>query len=197
LKTSLCLTMLSLSIPLLGSFILALLFVYKFVVYPAYISPLSKIPNAHWSAPISPLWILWTRYHCRENRDVHKAHLHHGPVVRLGPNEVHMNDLVSLKTVYAGGFEKGEWFSIFDNYGYVSFPCEYLHSIESYIEYRVCSPRGIPVHTQLENGCSQTPIRSQTSKTRQPWQSRLKSYCMNVCFRYLPQLQALNSQIRV
>jgi hypothetical protein len=105
------------SIPIFGLLGLFLLVVYKFIIYPTFLSPISNIPNAHWSAPVSPLWILWTRYKCRENRDVHTAHLHHGPVVRLGPNEIHVNDLASLRTVYAGGFEKGEWYSIFDNYG--------------------------------------------------------------------------------
>lgn len=109
--------MTSFSIPLVGLLGLFILAVYKFIVYPIFLSPLSKIPNAHWSAPISPLWILLTRYQHRENRDVHTAHLHKGPVVRLGPNEVHVNDLASLRTIYAGGFEKGDWYSIFDNYG--------------------------------------------------------------------------------
>jgi len=94
-----------------------LLAVYKFIVHPTFILPLSRIPNAHWSSPISPLWILWTRYCCRENRDVHAAHLKHGPVVRLAPNELSINDIGGVRTVYAGGFEKGQWYSIFDNYG--------------------------------------------------------------------------------
>jgi hypothetical protein len=49
--------------------------------------------------------------------EVHAAHLKHGSVVRLAPNELSMNDIGGLRTVYAGGFEKGQWYSIFDNYG--------------------------------------------------------------------------------
>jgi hypothetical protein len=109
--------MTSLSIPTLGLLSIFILAIYRFIIYPTLLSPLSKIPNAHWSAPISPLWILLTRYRHLENRNIHTAHLKHGPVVRLGPNEVHVNDLASLRTVYAGGFEKGDWYSIFDNYG--------------------------------------------------------------------------------
>ncbi|EKD20425.1 uncharacterized protein L3040_004288 [Drepanopeziza brunnea f. sp. 'multigermtubi'] len=105
------------SIPVLGLLTLSLLAIYKFVIYPVLLSPLSKIPNAHWSAPISPLWILRTRLLKQENRKTHDAHLKHGPVIRLGPNELSVNDLAGLRTVYAGGFEKGEWYSIFDNYG--------------------------------------------------------------------------------
>ena len=108
-----------LSIPVLGFAVLSVLALYKIIIFPGFISPLSKIPNAHWSSPYSAFWILWTRYHCHENRSVNAAHLKHGPVVRLGPNELSVNDVGGLRTVYAGGFEKGQWYSIFDNYGYV------------------------------------------------------------------------------
>jgi hypothetical protein len=111
-------TMLLLSIPVLAFIALVLLALYKFIIYPAFISPLSKVPNAHWTAPFSPAWIIWTRFRARENRTVHAAHLRLGPVIRLAPNELSVNDVAGLKTVYAGGFEKGEWYSIFDNYGY-------------------------------------------------------------------------------
>jgi hypothetical protein len=109
-----------LSIPILSASALLLLSIYKFIINPTFLSPLSKIPNAHWSAPISDLWILWIRYRVRENRVVHAAHLKHGSVIRLGPNELSINDIGGLRTVYAGGFEKGDWYSIFDNYGYVN-----------------------------------------------------------------------------
>ncbi len=111
--------MLSISIPFLAFVVLTTFTLFKFIIHPTFLSPLAKIPNAHWSAPISPLWILWTRYQCRENRDVHAAHLKHGSVIRLAPNELSVNDLGSLRTVYGGGFEKGQWYSIFDNYGYL------------------------------------------------------------------------------
>jgi hypothetical protein len=106
-----------LTIPVLASIAISIAAIYKFIIFPTLISPLSKIPNAHWSAPISPIWILWTRYQCQENREVHAAHLKHGSVVRLAPNELSVNDIGGLRTVYAGGFEKGQWYSIFDNYG--------------------------------------------------------------------------------
>jgi hypothetical protein len=110
--------MLLYSIPALVVATLVPLAIYKLVLYPAFISPLAKVPNAHWSAPFSPLWILWTRFRCRENRKLHAAHLKSGPVIRLAPNELSINDVSGLRTVYAGGFEKGQWYSIFDNYGY-------------------------------------------------------------------------------
>ncbi|TVY29883.1 Tryprostatin B 6-hydroxylase [Lachnellula hyalina] len=120
--------MLFISIPALGFIALSLFIAYRFILYPAFLSPLSSIPNAHWTSPFTPLWILWTRYRCFENRSVHAAHLKYGSVIRLAPNELSINDVDGLRTVYAGGFEKGEWYSIFDNYG--SVPCMFsaLHS---------------------------------------------------------------------
>jgi hypothetical protein len=109
--------MLQLSIPLIGAIVLSLLALYKFFVYPTFLSPLSKIPPVHWTCSFSPLWILWIRYNNRENKVVHAAHLKLGSVIRLGPNELSLNSLQGLRTVYAGGFEKGQWYSIFDNYG--------------------------------------------------------------------------------
>jgi hypothetical protein len=100
------------------AWLLIVTLIYKFVIYPAFISPLQQIPSAHWSAPFSSTWILWIRYTNRENREVHAAHLENGPVVRLGPNEISVNTVDGgLRTIYGGGFEKGDWYSIFDNYG--------------------------------------------------------------------------------
>jgi hypothetical protein len=106
-----------LSIPFLGIIAILGLVVYRFVLFPAFISPLSKVPAAHWSARISPLWILWIRFTVKENTTLHAAHERLGSVIRVGPNELSVNDLNGLRTVYAGGFEKGQWYSIFDNYG--------------------------------------------------------------------------------
>ena len=106
------------------AFVLVFFFgLYKFIIYPAAISPLSKIPNAHWSAPYSPLWILWVRYKHTENRDVLAAHQKLGPAVRLGPNEISVGTIDGgVKTVFGGGFEKGDWYAVFDNYGYENSP---------------------------------------------------------------------------
>jgi hypothetical protein len=100
------------------AWLLILAAVYKLLVYPVLISPLSKVPNAHWSASISSAWILWVRFTNHENRELHGAHLEKGPVVRLGPNEISVNCVGGgIRSVYGGGFEKCDWYSIFDNYG--------------------------------------------------------------------------------
>ncbi|KXX75322.1 putative sterigmatocystin biosynthesis P450 monooxygenase STCB [Madurella mycetomatis] len=89
---------------------------YRYVIHLA-LSPLAHIPNAHWSAPFSRLWILGIRFTHRENRTLHAAHYRLGPVIRVGPYELSINDIESVRTVYQGGFEKPAWYSVFDNYG--------------------------------------------------------------------------------
>lgn len=92
-------------------------FLYRFIIHPFFFSQLAKIPNAHWSAPFTPLWILNIRYSRRENVTLHTAHQKLGPVVRLGPNEISIDTIENVRTVYQGGFEKSNFYSIFDNYG--------------------------------------------------------------------------------
>lgn len=100
-------------------FILLNVIIYQFVVYPAFLSPLSKIPNAHILSAITPLWIYWKRYQNLEIETVDAAHLKYGSVVRLGPNDLSINCIDNgIRTVYGGGFEKSQWYNFFINYGY-------------------------------------------------------------------------------
>ncbi|KAM5354878.1 hypothetical protein ACJ41O_001524 [Fusarium nematophilum] len=90
---------------------------YHYLLYPAFLSPLRNLPAAHWTCHFSSLWVLLARKNRRENKSLHEAHLRHGPVVRVGPAEVSVDGVEAVRTVYQGGFEKGRWYSIFDNYG--------------------------------------------------------------------------------
>lgn len=112
--------------------IVALYLVYKYLVFPIFLSPLSKLPNAHFSSSFSPLWILLRRYHGEENRAIYAAHVKHGDIVRLGPNEVSVACVdEGIRTVYGGGFEKWNWYpNQFENYGY-SFPFDELQRYDA------------------------------------------------------------------
>ena len=90
---------------------------YKYILYPAFFSPLSKIPNAHFTSPFSNGWIHWQRYSGRENRAIHKAHERHGHIVRLGSTEVSVGSVEALRVVYSDAFDKHEWYGrAFENY---------------------------------------------------------------------------------
>ncbi|TGO30865.1 hypothetical protein BPAE_0003g01510 [Botrytis paeoniae] len=99
----------------------------------AILSPLSQIPNAHFTTPYSELWLFWHRANDTEHKARYAAHKKYGPVIRIAPRELSINCLEDgVKTVYGGGFEKGEWYSMFLNYG---------HSV-------LFSMKEAPVHTE-------------------------------------------------
>ena len=80
-------------------------------------SPLASVPNAHWSAPFSSVWITHLRHSILENRTLLYLHRQLGPIIRLSPHEISVCAIEGgVKSVFGGGYEKGEWYSIFDNY---------------------------------------------------------------------------------
>ena len=100
--------------------VLLFLILYKYILHPLFFSPLSKIPNAHFSASLLPLWIRSKRKNGTGVRTLLALHEKHGPVVRLAPNEISVNSPDALRTVYIGGFEKHRWYlDAFVNYGTV------------------------------------------------------------------------------
>lgn len=128
--------------------------IYKFVVYPAFLSPLSKIPNAHFTAPVTPLWILWRRFRMRGNRTIHEAHEKYGPIVRLGPSELSINCVDGgIRTVYAGGFEKHDWYPrVFGSFGYVGFPLDVI--------LLALALRDLQYHQHVLHGWKQIPFHA-------------------------------------
>lgn len=109
-----------LSIPFLSVIVSLSLFIYKFIVHPAFLSPLAKIPAANWHARISPLWLYWKRFTITENQTIIRLHREKGPIVRTAPNELSVNCYEGgLKTIYTGGFPKHAFYARrFTNYGY-------------------------------------------------------------------------------
>ncbi|ESZ95978.1 cytochrome P450 monooxygenase [Sclerotinia borealis F-4128] len=106
----------------------------------ALLSPLSQIPNAHFTAPYSRVWLFWHREQKTEHKARDAAHEKYGPVIRIAPRELSVNCLEDgVKTVYGGGFEKGEWYSVFLNYG---------HEV-------MFSMRGTQIHTERKRMLSQ------------------------------------------
>lgn len=95
------------------------LIVYKYVLVPGFLSPLSKVPTAHPLCSITPRWFAYQRKKLQELKTLYKAHQKHGPVVRLGPQEVSVVSREGLRQVYTAGLEKDPWYAtagIFTNY---------------------------------------------------------------------------------
>ena len=142
-------TMLSLSAILFSAVVGLLL--YRYFIYPVFISPLSKIPSSHFTAPFCPAWILWVRYSRIETRTLLSCHERLRPFIRLGPNEVSVNCVDGgVRTIYNGEFKKPGWsVNRFGTYGYFSFDTTKLKYVLNLIEYSTCSRPCIAKHTRF------------------------------------------------
>ncbi|WEW60249.1 hypothetical protein PRK78_005734 [Emydomyces testavorans] len=124
-----------LSLAVIGISIVALVAIYKYLIVPVVLSPLSKIPNAHFSVPVLPLWMWWKRRKGVQNQTIRALHQKLGPIVRLGPWEISVNSANGLRTIYvSGAFEKTSWYrDLFQNYNVsnlVSMEAHEPHSIQ-------------------------------------------------------------------
>ena len=79
-------------------------------IYEWYSSPLSAIPNAHFSVPFSQLWNLSNKWRARENRARLKAHQKLGPIVRIGPQELSIDSMDFVQQIYGGNYDKDAWY---------------------------------------------------------------------------------------
>lgn len=97
--------------------------VYYFVLYPLFFSPLSRVPGPKLAA-LSSYYL--NRRYLREDGVCFIENLHrkYGPIVRIGPNEVDINDPKELPTIYGihSDFPKPPSTILFENY---SHPCTF------------------------------------------------------------------------
>jgi cytochrome P450 len=96
---------------ILALFLLASYLIYHHVIYPYFLSPLSSIPNAHFTSPLSSRWIDHKRRTCKEVLAIYALHQKYGPIVRLGPEELSVNSIHGLKIIYTGAFEKHDFYN--------------------------------------------------------------------------------------
>ncbi|PQE31157.1 cytochrome P450 monooxygenase protein [Rutstroemia sp. NJR-2017a WRK4] len=82
-------------------------------------SPLNAIPNASLTAPFSRAWLLWIRATSTEYSTCLAAHRRHGPVIRIGPNEISVNSIDDgVRTIYGGNWEKSSMYDMFTQFGW-------------------------------------------------------------------------------
>lgn len=98
------------SVALLLYAVILLSFIYRYIVYPQYVSSLSKIPRAHPTSGVLPTWLWYQVRNKRESRSITDAHKKYGPVVLLSPTEVSVASLEGLKKLYSGRrFKRPAW----------------------------------------------------------------------------------------
>ncbi|KAH6674858.1 cytochrome P450 [Halenospora varia] len=77
-------------------------------------SPLSSIPNLHWTSPYTRLYVIYLKGTGKEHRTRLIAHRKLGPLIRVGPNELAVNCIENgVQTIYSGNFEKSDWYENF------------------------------------------------------------------------------------
>ena len=102
------------------AFVIFLIYIIKNLLL-AFASPLAGIPNAHFTAPFSRCWLLWTRYTGQESTQRLTAHRRHGSIIRLGPTELGVNCIDDgIRTIYGGNFDKASMYANLSNYGFVA-----------------------------------------------------------------------------
>lgn len=109
--------MLSLFGILVGAVLLVCVLTYQYVVQPAFISSLSKLPSAHPLCSITSKWFDRQRDNGREVKTLFAAHETYGSIVRVGPQEVSVASLEGLRHIYTAGMIKHPWYKAkFENY---------------------------------------------------------------------------------
>ncbi|KAI8932429.1 hypothetical protein NX059_010615 [Plenodomus lindquistii] len=83
-----------------------------------FIGPLARLPGPKLYA-FTKWRLAWDEWSGERTRSIHTLHQQYGPVVRIGPNEVHFNSLSALRTIYGAGsgFERTDFYRMFDAYG--------------------------------------------------------------------------------
>jgi len=91
---------------------------HHYILHPFFLGPLSHVPGPKLYA-LTKWRLAWDDWIGQRTRAIHALHLKYGPVVRIGPNEVHFNSLSALRTIYGAGsgFERTSFYAMFDVYG--------------------------------------------------------------------------------
>jgi cytochrome P450 len=97
---------------------LLLLVVHRFVIKSLYLNELSNIPGPKLYA-ITKWRLALEDWRGLRTQTIDALHKQYGPIIRIGPNEIHCNSLTALKTIYGAGsgFERTSFYSMFDVYG--------------------------------------------------------------------------------
>ena len=115
-----------------GIVISAAWLIYKLLITPAYLSPLSSLPAPHWLCHLSARLFDRQCATVGELKSLYAAHQRLGPIVRLGPNEVSVVSEEGLKKIYASGLDKSDWYGpTFRVYGVQNLVCTLDHRTHS------------------------------------------------------------------
>ncbi|KIM92616.1 hypothetical protein OIDMADRAFT_46617 [Oidiodendron maius Zn] len=94
-------------------FIIPVAFPALYILFILYLSPLSGIPGP-FSASFSKWWLIRHALQGDPHREILRIHKRYGKIVRVGPNEVSVNDAAAFRTIYGAGskFRKGDFYGV-------------------------------------------------------------------------------------
>lgn len=97
--------------------LIAIIPALTWIIYQRFFHPLASIPGPFF-ASISRLWITKHSWDGDMNTTMIALHKKHGPLVRVGPNELSVSDLTAIKTIYGAGtqFRKSDWYSVWQGH---------------------------------------------------------------------------------
>ncbi|KAF2726315.1 putative benzoate 4-monooxygenase cytochrome P450 [Polychaeton citri CBS 116435] len=98
-------------------FLLAIL-LYAHLIHPLVQHPLARLPGPKLYA-LTKWRLALDEYLGQRTTSIHKLHLAYGPVIRIGPDEVHFSSPSAVRTIYGAGsgFERTGFYGMFDVYG--------------------------------------------------------------------------------
>ncbi|RYP75281.1 hypothetical protein DL771_002501 [Monosporascus sp. 5C6A] len=79
------------------------LIIWRYVVYPLFLSPLASVPAANPIARFSTFWIEWQRLRGNDFQSISAAFAAKGPYVLLSPRELALNDMDAVNCVWGAG----------------------------------------------------------------------------------------------
>lgn len=87
----------------LGVSLLTLLVLKHVYDYLRDLKGLRRFPGLNFWAPFTNIPYMYYSSQGRRYKEVHKAHVKYGPVVRVGPNSLSFNDAIAAKDIYGHG----------------------------------------------------------------------------------------------
>ncbi|KAF2170398.1 hypothetical protein M409DRAFT_19220 [Zasmidium cellare ATCC 36951] len=105
----------NLLLSLIGLGALAVFLTYRYLIYPIFFSPLSKIPTPNPLCYITDHFSRYLSWREQEFDWLLKYHRQYGPLIRIGPTSVSVNSVEGLRQVYTS-LEKHPFYAQFTNY---------------------------------------------------------------------------------